>query len=391
MATAKKRKRKSRAQIEHERYEKKIALEMVEREQELEVRERERRAREREMANQVEHRLERMRIDHLASQALAAELIRQRPFVLPEPGWTAKQFLEEDDSPLVEVIEGLHYVGNNTLLVAEFKAGKTTLEINLAAALADGGKFLDQFQTNLHGRIAFLNYEMDDRQFRTWLRQAEVENIDRIVPLNLRGWRLPFWNEEEMLRLAEWLLANEVEFIIMDPAARAWRGLVESESDNVQLGEFFGSLDELKRLANVPNLLISAHKPRGSEDRARGGGEIEAWPDGNWYVKKDKGGVRSLRAEGRDVLLKDTVLDFDEDTHHLSAAGSLDEVVMEMDVITVVSTVNAHGEFPSVSTLQGAMKGMGSDRKAAAINEAVRRGLVIEEDGHGSRIFRAAK
>lgn len=391
MTPPRKQRRRSKAEREAEEWSKQAAREAAEREAELAEREAERRAVEAGREARVTERVESLRIEHEARKQLAAEVMRQREFKLPEPGWTAADFLKEDDSDLVEVVEGLHFAGNNTLLVAEFKAGKTTLEVNLAAALADGKKFLGRFQTKLHGRIAILNYEMAPDQFRLWLRQSGVKNADRIVPLNLRGWHLPFWNEDEMLRLAEWLLANEVEFIILDPAARAWRGLVENESDNIQLGEFFGSLDELKRLANVPNLLIAAHTPRSAGDaRARGGGEIEAWPDGNWYIAKEKNGVRSLKAEGRDILLDPVALDFDDETKVLTAAGSVDDMTREMDIMVAVNVIQSHGEFPSQSQFMKAVKGMSSDRKSAAIEEAVERGLILTEENGRATIHKPA-
>lgn len=345
-----------------------------------------------ERAEAVEDRYQQLRINHEANKRLIAEVTRQREFELPGWGWTAEEFINEDLDPPQPVVKGLHFEGNNTLLVAEFKTGKTTLEIGLAKALADNEPFLGKFPVDFaNGRIAFLNYEMPASMFRQWLADAEIENPDRIVPLNLRGWRLPFWNDEELRRLSGWLGDNEVKFMILDPAARAWRGLVEHEGDNVQLAEFFGALDELKRIGHVPNLLISAHKPRAKEDRARGGGEIEAWPDGNWYLNKRKGGQRSLRAEGRDIWLDETDLDFDPETRHLSAGVATADAEAIQAEMEAVAAVKSHGgKVHSKSELMSAMKGR-NETKRIGIKRALENGKLIKSKEGRADVYAVAE
>lgn len=367
-------------QAEAERREREHAQRRAEKEHEIAVRERQRQEAAAEREGAVEKRLNTLRINHEANRRLASEITRARQFDLPETGWTAQEFLEESEAPPEAVVEGLHYRGNNTLLVAQYKTGKTTLEINLAASIVDGKPFLGKFDTYMPwGKVAFFNYEMDTKQFRHWLNGHDIENVDRIVPLNLRGYRLAFWDDEEMNRLAEWLLANEVGFIIMDPAARAWRGLVDNEGDNVQLSEFFGAIDELKRLADVSNFLLAVHTPRDADlDRARGGGEIEAWPDGNWYYAKSRGSdTRVLRAEGRDIDLPETAMEFDKATRTLTAVGTTVDAKFEQGVRMAIDLIEVHKHFDSTKEYADAMKGP-TGEKRKWIKEAVRRGKVRE-------------
>lgn len=363
----------------HEEQERKAAQRRAEHEEEIQRRERERVHLEQAREGDIEKRLEALRINHEANRRLTSEITRQRQFDLPKAGWTADHFLAESEALPESVVQGLHYRGNNTLLVAEYKTGKTTLEINLARALVDGTPFLGQFDTYLpYGRVAFFNYEMDSRQFRHWLNETEIENTDRIVPLNLRGWNLPFWDDKEMNRLAEWLLANEVGFIILDPASKAWRGLVDNEGDNIQLSEFFGAIDELKRLGDVSNLLLAVHTPRDSEGgrRARGGGEIEAWPDGNWYLSKVRGGkTRVLEAEGRDIELEETALEFDPETRALRAVGTTKDVKFENGVKMAINVIEAAKHFDSAKAYRDSMKGQ-TNEKNKWILAAIDRGYV---------------
>jgi hypothetical protein len=376
-----KRRRARKKASEREQHEKAVERAIAERESEIAEREAIRKRQEEVNAAKVEERLDFLRVDHEARRALTAELTRVREFDLPQPGWTGEDFVMEDEPAPEPVVEGLHYRGFNTLLVAEFKAGKTTLELNLARALADGTPFLGRHKINMpYGNVAFLNYEMDRRQFRKWLRQTGTVNMDRIIPLNLRGWTLPFWEEESMLRLAQWLLENEIGFIIVDPASKSWRGLVEEEGNNIQLAEFFGALDELKRLGDVSNLLISVHKPRAKEDRARGGAEIEAWPDSLWYLNARKEG-RTIRASGRDVELKETQLTFDEETKGLTA-GDIEKVTtLDEGVERVVRALDEHGPQDSIMELRRKIRGK-TNSKSKWIKEARNRGVVThDKDG----------
>lgn len=359
-----------------------LAREQAERESELAARRQE--ADEKKEAEQQEiiARKERFRLDHEARKLLNSEITRERTFDLPDASWTAEDFIEESDEPLHPIIEGLHYDGNNTLLVAEHKTGKTTLEINLTAALVDGKPFLGRYATAMsRGKVAFFNYEMSSNQFRHWLNDADIENIDRVVPLNLRGYKMPFWDETELLRLAEFLNKSEVQFIIMDPASKAWRGLVENESDNIELAEFFGAIDLLKSESGVPNLMLAVHTPRDA-DRARGGGEIEAWPDANWYLSKTKtSGTRMLRAEGRDVFLSEVALRFDAESRGLEAIeGGAKQARLEAGVEAAVLVCKEAGGFPSLKAFANALKGQpGNSREA--IKEAISQGLVGEKEG----------
>jgi RecA-family ATPase len=370
----------TKAQRIAEEREREAAQHRAEREAEIREREVVRERVEAEREADVEKRLEKLRIDHEAKKRLVSEITRQRQFELPESGWTADEFLAENEEPPEAVVKGLHYRGNNTLLVAQYKTGKTTLEINLARSLVDGVPFLGQFDTYMpYGKVAFFNYEMDKKQFRYWLNQTEIENTDRILPLNLRGYRLAFWDEGEMNRLAEYLLSEEVGFIIMDPASKAWRGLIDNEGDNVQLSEFFGAIDELKRLADVSNLLLAVHTPREEgSNRARGGGEIEAWPDGNWYLGKARGSqTRVLRAEGRDIELDETALSYVSETRALLAVGTTEDRKFEEGVESAKNVLEAARHFDSTKEYADAMQGK-TGEKRKWIKECVKRGHAIE-------------
>lgn len=384
----------TKAQRRAEQREREASQRLAEHEDEIRRREAERQQLAADRESDVEKRLDKLRIDHEANKRLVSEITRQRTFELPDKGWTADDFLSEDESPPEPVIKELHYRGNNTLLVAQYKTGKTTLEINLMRSLVDGVPFLGQFDTYLpYGKVAFFNYEMDKKQFRHWMNETEIENTDRILPINLRGWYLPFWEDKIMNELAEYLLSEQVGFIIMDPAARAWRGLIENEGDNIQLSEFFGAIDELKRLADVSNLLLAVHTPRdeAASNRARGGGEIEAWPDGNWYLSKLRGTkTRALRAEGRDIELEETALTYIDETRELRAVGTPEDRKFEEGVEMAMNVLEAAGHFDSTKEFADSMQGK-TGEKRKWIKECISRGHGIERQNGQHKTYDWAK
>ena len=103
------------------------------------------------------------------------------------------------------------------LVVAQRKTGKTTLELNLARSLITGDKFLGRFAVRpVKDRVAILNYEVSAGQLARWANEAGVPK-DRLYLVNLRGRRNPLHHPEDRKRLAELLIENEVESVIVDP------------------------------------------------------------------------------------------------------------------------------------------------------------------------------
>jgi hypothetical protein len=313
-------------------------------------------------------------------------------FTLPDPSRTLADDLAEPPRERRYTIDGLHPVGGNTVCSAGFKTGKSTLLLNLAQSLADEQPFLGVFDTCLTGRLALWNYELDPDTFRRWMSDLDVRNTDRVAaPFHLRGYKLPFWIPSVRDPLCEWLSTNEVGFLIIDPATEAWRGLVSSSNDNDEMVLFTAAVDEIKRLAGVQDVVISHHTGRkvheeGAE-HGRGATKLSDWPDALWYLVKDKSSSRSLRAEGRDVQLDATVLDYDPNTRTLTSTGRTR--VEERQTRRVVDALLAlwhlkrdpAGRYPAPhGEWQKAMDGENAERQRA-IQDAVRAGYVDVEVG----------
>lgn len=328
----------------------------------------------------------RLRVRQEARAIVAADGIKPPTF----PTGTLADDLATPPSANDYTVEGLLPVGGNVVFSAYRKTGKTTTVLNLIKALADDELFLDQFACDLTGRIAYVNYELHDEMLRKWFRAVGIVNADRVAsPLHFRGRRLAFWVPTVRDQFAEWLSENEVQVLILDPGARAWRGLVESENDNSQMASWTAAVDELKQASGVSEVVIPVHTGRAAQaegsEHSRGATALEDWPDALWYLTKDASGTRYFRATGRDVEEETRELAYDEATRTLQLTGRTSterrrDTWTDAVLIALAST-EARAEYPTkTAELRTAMH-LAKDARDDALAAAVAQGYVERKDG----------
>jgi RecA-family ATPase len=243
------------------------------------------------------------------------------------PQDTLKDALKRPRDPTAFTVHSLFPTGGNTLFLAQRKAGKTTVSMNLVKCLADREPFLGEFEVEPpKGRIGYLNYELNENQCLEWLHDMDIQHQSRISVLNLRGKPGCLWIDDNMDKFTEWLRSKSISCLVIDPAGRAWRGVVEDENSNSQVREFTSILDEVKLQGGVSDLVLihhigKSHREEGTE-RGRGASALEDWPDAIWVLTKDESGIRSLSAEGRDVELEPHDLDYDRESRLLTISGT---------------------------------------------------------------------
>lgn len=231
--------------------------------------------------------------------------------------------LTEDDPEIEWTVEGLHAVGTNSTITAGFKTGKSTLMRNLVAALIDGRPFLGRHSVRaLAGRVAYLNFEVEQVQMKRDLRDMGLINTQKLFMAHLRGHHLDVMDDTAYRWLVEQLRGAECEVLILDPYSGAYYG---DENDNSQVNAFTKRLDELKRDAGVVDLFMPAHTGRSVEEaeRARGAAKLDDWADSRWVLTRDRDTDRRyLRAEGRRVEHAEAQLAFDRATNALTYSGT---------------------------------------------------------------------
>lgn len=272
-------------------------------------------------------------------------------------------------------LRGLLGLGHNAILVAGRKAGKTTMVNNLVRAYVDGEPFLDQFEvTPTDAAVAVFNYEVDQRQYRRWLRDAGIKNVGRVHVLHLRGRSLPLTHPRIRDWVTGWLRARNIGLWILDPYSRAYVGSVDNGSDESQVGAFVDNLDVIKAESGVGELVMPVHTPKAraeaGEENAIGSQRLEAWADGLWYLTRDLvTGLRFLRAEGRDVDVAEQQLTFDPTTRALTLGGSSRATArQDADLEALVAYVAEHPGCTG-RDIEGAL-GWGADRRGRAVARA---------------------
>ena len=219
-------------------------------------------------------------------------------------------------------IEGMLGNGHNAILVAGRKTGKTTMINDLIRSYVDGDDFLGTQPVTTTGRgIAVFNYEVDERQYRRWLRDVGIEHADRVHLLHLRGKTLPLVTPRVRAWVTAWLADRDIGLWVLDPYSRAYIGSVDNSNSESEVSVFLDALDVVKADAGVSELVMPVHSPKarvedGSET-AIGSQRLEGWPDAMWFLTRD-GRQRYLRAEGRDIEVNEKQLNYDSNARRLS-------------------------------------------------------------------------
>jgi hypothetical protein len=302
-----------------------------------------------------------------------------------------KNLKDELELPVVEVewaIKDIFPTGANVTLTAMYKAGKTTLINSLASSLADGTKFLNYFTPPIHkGRIVIFNYEVSENQYRKWMRDVSIEHSEKITLVHLRGQRLPLIAGHIEDYVVSILREFDAQTWILDPFARAFTGCGD-ENSNADVGQFLDTLDVIKERSGVSNLVLPIHTGRAQEhgiERARGATRLDDWADVRWLLKKTQEG-RFFSADGRDVLLEEQLLTYDDQTRSLTLGGAdawtTRKRSYEDQWVEIVQN-NPGKSTTELSELLGKRvddKGFKSARKSAVYNKRVHTVMVGRSD-----------
>ncbi|MGN6413471.1 bifunctional DNA primase/polymerase [Flexivirga sp.] len=232
----------------------------------------------------------------------------------------------------------------STLLIAQAKAGKTTMALNLARALIEGGKFLARFAVlpiESTARVALLNFEVNGRTLAGWADRHGIDR-ERIVLFNLRGMPNPLGVPAERSRLAARLRELKVETLIVDPFANAYAGAGDQDN-NSEVSRWLIDLAAFARAeAGCRDLILTAHAGHAGQ-RVRGASALNDWPDAIWTLTVEDDGSRYFKATGRDVDVAQDRLSFDPETSTLSLTGlgSAKDARKAQAVLELASTVEA--------------------------------------------------
>lgn len=258
------------------------------------------------------------RVTYRMADQIAVQRVREiqlgklpHPYLLP-----FAQMLDREYEDELLTIGKLWPRGGNILLAAEAKAGKSTLVANLIRSLCDGDAFLGVTDFYVHAipeghTLALLDLEMNERRVRDEIAVQQIQNIDKLRVAVLRGQSQSFdiTNDEQRVAWIEYLKANNVHTLIIDPIAPLLAQLGVDEGDNFGVAQLFNMLDKVKAEAGIVDMMVVHHTGHTQQWRPRGASRFKDWPDAIWMIRKDgddpndPAAPRLMNAYGRDVGL----------------------------------------------------------------------------------------
>jgi hypothetical protein len=325
--------------------------------------------------------------------------------LLPDPELTSlTDLLAEELTATAYRIDGLWPTGGNIILAAQRKAGKTTLVGNLARSLIDGEPFLAKGEmfsngrgeydvTPVDGMVGLLDLELGRDMLHRWMDDQNIRDTDRLMLESLRG-RAHLFDILDDKRRQKWarLFSHYgVKVLILDPLGALLDAYGRDENSNSDVGPVLQALDALKAEAGIEELFLAHHMGHSGE-RSRGASKLRGWPDAEWFIVRERAAngeepppdsERFFRAEGRDVMVPETRLEYDQDTRRLWVAGgsrtqrkATKDAPAVLDIIT-----NKPGLSQRDITAAAGEQDISRDRVKAALRFPIKGGKVRTETG----------
>ena len=290
------------------------------------------------------------------------------------------------------LFERLQRAGHKAFLVAQFKAGKTTVTGNVVRSLADHEPLFGRFAAHdLSGNVGVLDYELTEDDALDLFRDMGVRRLERIWLQSLRGTGFTLANDTHAEMLIAWCVQHDIEYLTLDPFGRAMKGFGE-ENSNDDVRAFLMRLDVVAKEANLLGLLMPVHTGRAAaeigSERARGATVLDDDADARWILTRDAQGRRFFRADGRKgVGVDEFSLEFDAALNRLSSSDmSRQESAGERFIGPVLAHIE-NNPGVTLSALKKEVTGT-DDQIAAAAKLCVKQGLVsIQVEGRAHRHF----
>lgn len=272
--------------------------------------------------------LNKLRVREAAKRAFKIEeLERQTSYLEIGPVFKGAEFLKDKPPTPEWIVEGLIHYGGSALLTGKYKSGKSTLMLNLIAALTTGGVFLGQFGVTKPKTVAYIDMELGRGMAWRWLN--DIPNIDTSKLLYLprvgQGNQLNMKSETLRANTARMLIENKVDVLILDPLSPVMSALGIDENSADVVRPLLDSFDMLKAEANLEAIVVSHHTGHQDPSRARGSTAFMDWASSFLSVVRqgeEYDSPRTFRASGRDVAVNTAELVFNNQHRELTLTGS---------------------------------------------------------------------
>jgi hypothetical protein len=231
--------------------------------------------------------------------------VREKP-VRPPNAFLALSDL--DDTPIEYRIPDLLTTEGNVLISAYRKAGKTSLILNLIAAMTTGQDFLGGLTCEpVAGPVVYVNLELHQSMLRDYCVDMGLKMTnDMVLVQDYRGHagKFDLSNEEWRMEYSDRLWKEEAAVLIIDPISPllAMNGVDSNDNDMARV--VLENLGEIAADAKLDHLFIIDHTGHADKTRARGASAREDWADMLWNITADDqqgSPYRNLNVIGRGV------------------------------------------------------------------------------------------
>ena len=233
------------------------------------------------------------------------------------------------------LMQGLIPWGGSVLLAGQYKAGKSTLMLNLIKALTTGSRFLGSFDVPHPLKVAYVDLELGESLAWDWMDEIPGIDFSRTVyvPRVGQGSQLHMQSETIRSKWARKLRQSGVDVLIIDPLSPIMSALNINENEN-GVRAMLDAFDVLKVEAGLKSVIVTHHTGHQNTGRARGNSAFMDWPAAFMALVKqgeDEDSPRAFRAFGRNVSVSTTSLTFDDKTHTLMLSSAAYEPPMADD------------------------------------------------------------
>ena len=209
----------------------------------------------------------------------------------------------------------------------------------------------------------------------------------------LRG-RVDLFNIKDEDRRQEWIdyfAAAQVKVLIIDPLDPFMANYIESDSDNLGARRMLAALDAMTEAAGIEELFIAHHMGHGPE-RSRGPSALRGWPDAEWFLVREKtkngeepppNAARFFLVEGRDAMVPETKLNYDQATRRLSVAGGgrVQHQITKHGPAILLIVKQAPGASTNTIISEAQLLDIPRDQARAALRGLIKDGKIRTESG----------
>lgn len=264
-------------------------------------------------------------LNRLRVREAAADTFRMEKIEKAAAAVRFGDFIEGDDfhrnkpDQPMWLMKGLIHNGGNVLLNAQYKAGKSTLMINLIKSLTTGTPFLGTFEVPEKLKVAYVDMELGMALAWDWFDTVPGVDFSRMVyvPRVGLGNQLQMQSETIRSKWARQLRGSGVDVLIIDPISPILSALGVEENSTNGVRSLLDSFDVLKVEAGLKSVIITHHTGHQDVGRARGSTAFMDWPSSIMSIIKqgdEEDSDRVFRAFGRDVSQPTTTLEFNKQT-----------------------------------------------------------------------------